>query len=108
MTCQIPISTPLKESSLPPQMESSYNHIRTSTITPSIEPLSMPTLKPSLYRRQTPFLCPQHFSILFEFEQQRKLMRYKGHAFSDLLRSQQATCNEQQIDHIDNAEKWLG
>ena len=51
-------------------------------------------------------LRPQHFRILFE--QQRKLMRYKGHAFSDLLRSQQATRNEQQTDHVDSGEKWLG
>jgi len=48
---------------------------------------------------------PQHFRILFE--QQRKLMRYKGHAFSGLLRTQQASRNEQQTDHVDNAEKWL-
>jgi len=35
-------------------------------------------------------------------------MRYKGHAYSDLLRSQQATHNEQQTDHVHNAEKRLG
>jgi len=37
-------------------------------------------------------LRPQHFRILSE--QQRKLMRYKGHTFSDLLCSQQGTPNE--------------